>query len=108
MKSARSSTKRGRRWIGALAWLLLLIASLAFVSWRQPMGLAMERTVRELETQSAMSEAERVELSRRIEYLRSRARIVQVARDRLGMHLPEDNEIILLPVAAESDDEGTP
>lgn len=101
MSRRRSPSNRRRGWVGALGWLLLLIGSLAFVSWRQPIGLAMERTVRELDTQSAMSEAERVELTRRIEYLRSRARIVQVARDRLGMHFPVDNEIILLPVAAE-------
>jgi cell division protein FtsL len=85
--------------VGALGWLLLLLASLSFVTWRRTRGLAVEREVRELETARALAEAERVELTRRIEELRSRSRIVRVARDRLGMHLPGDDEIVFLPVA---------
>jgi len=84
--------------VGALGWLLLLLASLSLVTWRQTRGLALEREVRELEVARAMKETERVELTRRIEQLRSRSRIVRVARDRLGMHLPEDDEIVFLPV----------
>ena len=95
----RGGRGRGRPgWIGALAWLLLLLASLSLVTWRQTRGLALEREVRELETARAIKEAERVELARRIEQLRSRSRIVRVARERLGMHLPEDHEIVFLPV----------
>lgn len=92
---------RGRPgWVGALGWLLLLLGSLSLVTWRQTRGLALERQLRELETERAMREAERVELTREIERLRSRSRIVQVARDRLGMHLPQDSEIVFLPVGA--------
>ena len=95
----RRATGRGRPgWVGALGWLLLLLASLTLVTWRQTRGVALEREVRRLETARAMKEAERVELTREIERLRSRSRIVQVARDRLGMHLPADNEIVILPV----------
>ena len=86
--------------MGALGGLLLLLASLSLVTWRQTRGLALERDVRRLETARALKEAERVELSRRIEQLRSRSRILQVARDRYGMHLPEDHEIVILPVGA--------
>ena len=90
---------RGRPgWVGALGWLLLLLASLSLVTWRQTRGLTLEREVRRLETARAMKDAERVELTREIERLRSRSRIVQVARDRLGMHLPADHEIVILPV----------
>lgn len=96
----RRAGGRGRPgWIGALGWLLLLLASLSLVTWRQTRGLTLEREVRELETARAMKETERVELTRRIEQLRSRSRIVRVARERLGMHLPEDSEIVFLPVA---------
>jgi cell division protein FtsL len=85
--------------VGALGWLLFLLAALSLVTWRQTRGLALEKDVRALETSRAMKEAERVELSRKIESLRSRSRILQVARDRLGMHLPQDQEIVFLPVA---------
>ena len=96
----RQTARRGRPgWIAALGWLLLLLASLSLVTWRQTRGLTLEAEVRQLETSAAMAEAERIELTRRIEHLRSRARIVSVARDRLGMHLPLDEEIVLLPVS---------
>lgn len=100
MSARRRPSRRGRPgWVGALGWLLLLLGSLALVTWRQTRGLTVEREVRDLETERAKSEAERIELTRRIEELRSRSRIVRVASDRLGMHLPADHEIVFLPVA---------
>lgn len=98
-----SATRRRPGWVRALGWLLLLLGSLSLVTWRQTRGLALERAVRELETEQARANAERVELSRRIEHLRSRSRVVAVARDRLGMHLPGDHEIVFLPVHSTSD-----
>ena len=96
----RRSRAAGRPgWVAALGWLGLLLVSLSVVTWRQTRGLAAERAVRELETDRALAEAERIELTRRIEELRSRARIVRVAGERLGMHLPQDHEIVFLPVA---------
>lgn len=94
------SARAGRRpgWLRAGGWLLLLLGSLALVTWRQTRGLALQRELRALETRRAVTETERVELVRRVEQLRSRARVVRVARERLGMHLPQDSEIVFLPV----------
>jgi hypothetical protein len=39
-----------------------------------------------------------VGLSRQIEELRSRSRVLRVARTRLGMHLPDETEIVFLQV----------
>ena len=99
---SRKPRQKGRRpgWVRALGWLVLLLASLSLVTWRQTRGLTLERELWALEGRNATVEAERVELARRIEQLRSRSRILQVARDRLGMHLPQDHEIIFLPVTA--------
>lgn len=92
--------KRSRRGVVSnIGWLLLLLSSLALVVWRQTRGVALERELRALETDHAVIEAERVELVREIQTLSSRARIVRIARDRLGMHLPADQEIIFLPVS---------
>ena len=101
----RPARRSGRRpgWVRALGWLVLLLVALSLVTWRQTRGLALERTVRELEKEQELVRAERVELTRRIEHLRSRSRIVSVARDRLGMHLPGDSEIVFLPVASPND-----
>ena len=96
--SGKQGKRGGRGWVGPLGWLLLLLASLSLVTWRQTRGFELEQEVRAVETSRAMKEAERVELTRRIEQLRSRSRIVRVARDRLGMHLPADDEIVILPV----------
>jgi pyruvate kinase len=97
-----SNQRRGRRGVIVVAgWLMVLLAALSFVTWRQPLGVEMERVLRETEVERGIAEAERVASIRRIEELRSRARIVRVARDRLGMHLPQDREIVFLPAVAE-------
>lgn len=91
---------RARRRKGVIVvagWLLVLLAALSLVTWRQTRGVAMERELRTLESERSLVEAERVSLSRRIEELGSRSRVVRVARERLGMHLPEDDEIVFLP-----------
>lgn len=100
--SKRPSARR-LGWVRALGWLVVLLASLSLVTWRQTRGLTLERAVRDLETEQAKVSAERVDLARRIEHLRSRARIVTVARDRLGLHLPGDHEIVFLPVPSDGD-----
>lgn len=89
------------RWARAAGWLALLLGSLMLVTWRQTRGLALEEELRAVESQRAVVEAERVELVRRIEELRSRSRIVRVARERLGLRLPGDGEIVFLPVAGD-------
>lgn len=106
----RRPRSKGKRpgWVRALGWLAMLLASLSLVTWRQTHGLALERELRTLEGRNAGVEAERVELTRRIEQLRSRSRVLQVARDRLGMHLPQDHEIIFLPVSAAPAAESAP
>jgi cell division protein FtsL len=85
-----------------LLWLLVLLAALSAVTWRQTEGVARERALREVRSERAVVEAERMELERRIQSLTTRTRIVRVARDRLGMHLPSDGEIVLLPLASDS------
>jgi cell division protein FtsL len=103
-KGRRPKPARRPGWTRAAGWLLLLLVSLLMVTWRQTRGLAMERELRELESERAVTETERVELVRRIEELRSRARIVRVARERLQLHLPTEAEIVFLPVDAAPDE----
>lgn len=95
--------RRRPAWLRMAGWMLLLLGSLFLVTWRQTRGLALEQALRELETRHAMAEAERVELVRRIEQLQSRSRVVRVARERLGLHLPTDGEIVFLPVSGGTD-----
>ncbi len=90
--------RRGSGVLMVAGWLVLLLAALSLVTWRQTQGVAMEQALRELEAQRAIAEADRVTTARRVEELRSRRRILRVARERLGMHVPSDGEIIFLPV----------
>ncbi|MEX2583938.1 MAG: hypothetical protein WD766_11720 [Gemmatimonadota bacterium] len=101
MSGRRARVRRGeggrRSGVVAVAgWLVLLLAALSLVTWRQTRGLEMERALRDVRSERAIAEAERVAAARRVEELRSRSRIVAVARERLGMHLPEDGEIVFL------------
>lgn len=84
-------------WIRAAGWLALVLSSLFMVTWRQTRGLELEAAVRELETELELAEAERVEHARNIQRLRSRGRVVRVARDRLDMRLAVGDEIVFLP-----------
>lgn len=97
--AARTARKPG--WVRLAGWLLLLLGALMVVVWRQTYAISLERELRAAEYEAAVAEAERVRLVRRIEHLRSRARITSAARDRLGMHLPTDDEIVFLGVAPE-------
>ena len=73
----------------------LLVCSLGFVTWRQSRALEANRELDDLRRQVSVSQAERVELEREIQALRSRARIVPEARA-LGMRTPAADEQVIL------------
>jgi cell division protein FtsL len=96
----RGARKRGP---GRLVLLLaLVLASLALVVGRQTRGVALQREIRGLESDRAVAETERLALQTRIQSLQSRARVVRAARERLGMHLPADSEVVLVPLPRET------
>jgi len=97
------SARRGpaRPALRLAGWLLLLLGALSLTVWRQTRGVALQKEIRALEAERAIAESERMTLATRIQELRSRARILRVARDRLGMQLPADSQVVLVPVAAE-------
>jgi cell division protein FtsL len=81
-------------------FVAVLLAAFGAVVWRQTRAVERERELRGLRNELAVAEGEKVELANRIQALQSRARIVRVAKERLGLHLPTDEEIVLLPVPA--------
>jgi cell division protein FtsB len=81
-------------------FVLVLLASLASVVWRQTVGYERERQLSALRSELSAAEAERVEVANRIQALQTRARITRVASQRLGMHVARDEEIVMLPVPA--------
>ncbi|MEN8376264.1 MAG: hypothetical protein ABFS34_12515 [Gemmatimonadota bacterium] len=91
-----------RRTLGSLALALgfaALLAALSLVVWRQSRALESLRGLETVRKERALAEAERFELSRRIQYLESRGRIEPYARERLGLHVPTGSkEMVLLRI----------
>jgi cell division protein FtsL len=76
--------------------LLILLASLSLVTWRQSRALESLATLDALQRERSLAEDEVTELTRRIQVLESRTRVVTEARARLGMRVPTDDQIVHL------------
>ncbi len=87
-------TLKGRHWL--TAGLLAFLVSAAIVQARTTAGFRAARGLEEARTARAAAEARRGELERRIRTARSREVLVPRA-ERLGLRLPSDSEIVLLP-----------
>ena len=86
---------KGRYW--AAAWLLAFLGAAWIVIARQTSAIRTARALAGLREQRADLEGQRADLERRIRAAESRAVLVRRARDGLGLRLPADTEIILLP-----------
>lgn len=86
---------KGRHWLAS--WLVALLAALWLVIARQTASLNAARALTELRQDRAQLEGRRADLDRRIRTAKSRAVLLPRAL-RLGLRLPADTEIILLPV----------
>ncbi len=83
-----------------LAWAAGLVAAMSLVIWRQTVGADRMRELEKVREEIRVAEAERVELQTQILTLGRRERVVGYARERLGMHVARDEEIVLLAVPA--------
>ncbi len=86
---------KGRHWIAA--WLVAFLATTWVVYARQTAAIRAARELAEIRARRANLEGRRADLERRIRRAESRAVLVPLAQSRLGLHLPSDSEIILLP-----------
>lgn len=77
--------------------VMALLGSLTLVTWRQSRAFEVMGRLDEIRRQTSVAEAERVELERSIEVLEGRARVVPLARTRLGMHTATAAEMVILP-----------
>lgn len=85
---------RGRHWIAF--WLVALLAALWMVIARQTAALNSARALNDLREERASLEGRRAELERRVRTAQSRAVLLPRAH-KLGLRLPADTEIILIP-----------
>lgn len=86
---------KGRHW--AALWLLAFLGAAWIVIARQTSAIRAARALAASREERAQLEGHRVDLERRIRAAESRAVLVRRARDELGMRLPADTELILLP-----------
>ena len=85
---------RGRHWIAF--WLVALLAALWAVIARQTSALNSARALADLRAERTSLEGRRDDLERRVRTSQSRAVLLPRAR-KLGLRLPADTEIILIP-----------
>ena len=95
-REKRSARRRAR--LAWVAYAAVLVAALASVVWRQTVGRERFRDLEKVREEVAVAQAERDELTTRILELQRRDRITRYARERLGMHVARDEEVVLLPV----------
>lgn len=95
MSPAKRSPRSRARLVPLLLVGFLLVAT--GVIWRRSYGLAQARELARLERQRTTLVAERIRLEGEIRAARSRARLLPLAEARLGMRVPPDSNVIILP-----------
>ncbi len=73
-----------------------LLSALSLVTWRQSRAFEALAELDRLERSLSLAESEQTELLQRIQSLASSPRILSVAQERLGMHLPDASEMVFL------------
>ena len=91
--------KRGRlsrRSVVALALFGFVLVATGVIA-RRTYGIEQARALRELDRRRQALEAERVKLDGEIRDASSRARLAPIAEQRLNMHVPSPDQVIMLP-----------
>ncbi len=100
-KSAPKRRSRGKRvprsWVAFVLLGFVLLAT--GVIARRIYGIQQNRRILRLEQQRAALEAERLRLESQVRDASSRSRLVPLVEQRLNMHVPSPNQVILLPRA---------
>ncbi len=88
---------RGRGWFAL--WLAVLLLVAGVVTARQTAALRLARDLAAVQTRGVTLDGQRAALERRVRAAESRAQLVPRAQRWLGLRLPADTEIILVPLA---------
>lgn len=81
-----------------------LLGSLSMVVYRQGRALEVLRALDDARREHVLLESRRATLTREIQLLESRSRIVAVAGSRLGLHVPSGSEIVILQLPQDRSD----
>jgi cell division protein FtsL len=86
---------RGRSLIGLILGAFVLIA-LAIV-WRRTIGISQSERLAALDARRGTLESERARLQAEIRDASSRQTLGATVEQRLGMHVPTDRQVVILP-----------
>jgi hypothetical protein len=90
-------TLRGRSLVGLILAAFVLIA-LAIV-WRRTIGISQSEKLAVLDARRVNLESERARLDAEIRDASSRQNLGTTVERRLGMHVPTDKQVVILPRA---------
>ena len=93
----RSVALRGRTLVALILTAFVLVA-LAIV-WRRTIGIGQSETLAKLDVKRTELEGERARLEGEIRDASSRQSLGVAAESRLGMHIPTDRQVVILPRA---------
>ncbi len=92
---------RGRSLVGLLLGAFVLIA-LAIV-WRRTIGISQSEQLAVLDSKRVTLESERARLEAEIRDASSRQTLGTTVERRLGMHVPTDRQVVILPRARQNE-----
>ncbi len=67
------------------------------VVWRRSIGISEASSIQELDKRRSDLEGERAHLESALRDLTSRQRLGPLVEQRLGMHIPQGREVVILP-----------
>lgn len=91
------------RWIVAAVLVGFVVTTTAVIA-RRSYGDAQARRMATVETRLRQLRNERVRLEAEIRDASSRVRLIPIAESRLGMHVPADTQVVILPRRAKRGD----
>ena len=103
--SQRQTTRMAKRGVGLRGRTLVALVLAAFVLvalaivWRRTIGIGQAETLAKLDVRRTELEGERARLEGEIRDASSRQSLGVAAESRLGMHIPTDKQVVILPRA---------
>jgi cell division protein FtsL len=103
--SQRQTTRMAKRGVGLRGRTLVALVLAAFVLvalaivWRRTIGIGQAETLARLDVRRTELEGERARLEGEIREASSRQSLGVAAESRLGMHIPADKQVVILPRA---------
>jgi len=94
---------RGRTIVGLLLGAFLIVA--LSIVWRRTIGISQSEKLAALDTKKTQLQSERARLESEIRDASARQTLGTVVERRLGMHIPSDRQVVILPRNGEHDDQ---